>query len=180
MYRRFGVGALLLAALLVVLSRGAAGAGRRGPAAGEEQEVRALWVQRTSLTSPTAILSLVESAKDAGFNTLLVQVRGRGDAYYASRLEPRGSALSKQPLSFDPLALVVAQGHRAGLRVHAWVNVNLISDADPPTARNHVVYEHPEWLMVPREIAVEMTGLDRRSPEYLGRLSRYARAHSDQ
>jgi uncharacterized lipoprotein YddW (UPF0748 family) len=180
MSRRLGVGALLLAALPVVLSRGAAGAGRGVPAAGEEAEVRALWVQRTSLTSPTAIVSLVASAKDAGFNTLLVQVRGRGDAYYDSRLEPRGSALSKQPLSFDPLALVVAQGHRAGLRVHAWVNVNLISDADPPAARNHVVYEHPEWLMVPREIALEMAGLDRRSPEYLGRLSRYARAHSDQ
>src|SRR5687767_13183237 len=68
------------------------------------QEVRALWVLRTSLSSPAAVQHLVQSARDNGFNTLLVQVRGRGDAYYQSRLEPRAAELSKQPDTFDPLA----------------------------------------------------------------------------
>src|SRR5688500_12917070 len=40
-------------------------------------ETRALWVLRTSLTSPASIASLVEAARQHGFNTLLVQVRGR-------------------------------------------------------------------------------------------------------
>src|SRR4051794_32968608 len=44
-------------------------------------EVRALWVLRSSLASPASIAALVQSARDHGFNTLLVQVRGRGDAY---------------------------------------------------------------------------------------------------
>ena len=52
-------------------------------------EVRALWVLRTSLTTPSAIATLVKTAHDHGFNTLLVQVRGRGDAYYTTALEPR-------------------------------------------------------------------------------------------
>ncbi len=95
-------------------------------------------------------------AKNGGFNTLIVQVRGRGDAYYDSRYEPRPALLAKQPASFDPLELMVERAHRAGLKVHAWVNVNLVSDAEPPAARQHIVYLHPEWLMVPRPLAEDL------------------------
>src|SRR6266853_1119002 len=109
----------------------------RGTLNAANPEVRALWVQRTTLTSAPAIVSLVETAKAAGFNTLLVQVRGRGDAYYTSRFEPRGAALARQDRSFDPLELAIAAAHHAGLRVHAWVNVNLIADADLPAAETH-------------------------------------------
>ena len=119
----------------------------------QTSEIRALWVQRGSLLSPSSIIAVVDTAKSGGFNTLIVQVRGRGDAYYNSRHEPRSPLLAKQPSSFDPLDLMVQRAHRAGLKVHAWVNVNLISDAEPPRARKHIVYTHPEWLMVPRTIA---------------------------
>jgi uncharacterized lipoprotein YddW (UPF0748 family) len=142
-------------------------------------EVRAMWVQRASLTSPGSILAVVETAKERGFNTLIVQVRGRGDAYYSSRNEPRPAALSRQPASFDPLQLMLASAHRAGLKVHAWVNVNLVSDPDPPAARSHLVYTHPEWLMVPKSLAVDLAKVSPRDPKYLRRLSEYARARSD-
>src|SRR4249919_2563604 len=39
--------------------------------------VRGLWVDRTRLTSPQAIDAAVASAVKDGFNTLIVQVRGR-------------------------------------------------------------------------------------------------------
>jgi len=146
------------------------------PASGE---VRALWVQRATITSPSSIRALVQSAKAAGFNTLLVQVRGRGDAYYQSKLEPRPAALSRQPLTFDPLETVLAEAHQAGLRVHAWVNANLVSDAEPSLLPEHLVYTHPEWLMVPRDLAADLWTVNPRSDEYLAALSRYARAHSD-
>jgi uncharacterized lipoprotein YddW (UPF0748 family) len=56
------------------------------------------------------------------------------------------------------------------------VNVNLISSAtELPTARDHVIYRHPEWLMVPRSLAEGLIGIDPHSPEYLGRLARYVR-----
>jgi uncharacterized lipoprotein YddW (UPF0748 family) len=173
---RFGLCALVLAAICTTASSGL-GADVRG--AGAATEVRALWVQRTTLTSAPAIVSLVETAKAAGFNTLLVQVRGRGDAYYNSRLEPRGSALSRQDPSFDPLELVIAAAHHAGLGVHAWVNVNLVADADLPAADGHLVYTHPEWLMVPRDLSTGPSSVDYRNPEYVARLARYARAHSE-
>jgi uncharacterized lipoprotein YddW (UPF0748 family) len=42
-----------------------------------------------------------------------------------------------------------------------------------------VIYRHPEWLMVPRELAVEMLAMDPRGPDYIGRLARWGRANSD-
>jgi uncharacterized lipoprotein YddW (UPF0748 family) len=68
-----------------------------------QDEVRALWVVRTTLSSPSAIATMVASAKTGGFNTLLVQIRGRSDAYSQHGLEPRASALAGRP-DFDPLA----------------------------------------------------------------------------
>jgi uncharacterized lipoprotein YddW (UPF0748 family) len=142
-------------------------------------EVRALWVQRGSLASPASITAVVARAKAGGFNTLIVQVRGRGDAYYNSRHEPRSSLLAKQPDSFDPLGLMLERAHRAGLKVHAWINVNLVSDAQPPSSRRHIVYARPEWLMVPRPLAEDLARTNPRNPAYLKRLSDYARARSD-
>ena len=55
-------------------------------------------VVRNTLTSPEKIRAMVEKAGDS-FNTLIVQVRGRGDAYYRSRQEPRALELKDQPLS---------------------------------------------------------------------------------
>jgi uncharacterized lipoprotein YddW (UPF0748 family) len=141
-----------------------------------DQEVRALWVVRTSLTSRAAIEAMIAAARTSGFNTLLVQIRGRADAYYRSGVEPRASALSSEP-ALDPLATTLALAHEAGLQVHAWVNVNLVAGVNElPAARDHVVYRHPEWLMVPRALAEDFQTLDPRSPQYLGRLARYVRA----
>ena len=140
-----------------------------------QDEVRALWVVRTSLSSPAAIGTMVDTARASGFNALLVQIRGRADAYYADALEPRAAALAAQP-AFDPLAVTIARAHAAGLHVHAWINVNLVAGVNVlPAARDHVVYRHPEWLMVPRPIAEDLIAVDPRSPEYLGRLTRYVR-----
>jgi len=143
-------------------------------------EVRALWVLRSSLTSPASIAALVRSAHDHGFNTLLVQVRGRGDAYFSGGIEPRAADLQRQPLTFDPLATVLESAHAVGLDVHAWVNVNLVSSAaDLPIARTHVVNRHPEWLMVPRDVAQDLARVGPRSPAYVGRLARWTRGQAD-
>jgi uncharacterized lipoprotein YddW (UPF0748 family) len=143
-----------------------------------QDEVRALWVVRTTLTSPSAIATMVKEAKNGGFNTLLVQVRGRGDAYFQNGVEPRPASLAAQP-AFDPLAATIAAAHTAGLQVHAWINVNLIaSAAELPTAHEHVIFRHPEWLMVPRALADELSSADPHSPGYVGRLARYARNQS--
>jgi uncharacterized lipoprotein YddW (UPF0748 family) len=142
-------------------------------------EIRALWVLRTTLASPDTIAAMVRSAREHGFNTLLVQVRGRGDAYYNGGLEPRAAELQRQPAGFDPLAAVLEAGHAAGLRVHAWINVNLVSSAvDLPIAQGHLIHRHPSWLMVPRDIAQDLASVPPESPAYVGKLARWARAQT--
>jgi uncharacterized lipoprotein YddW (UPF0748 family) len=164
---------LLVCAIALLIVAAAAPFGAPAPA-----QTRALWVTRTTLTSPAAIKQMVAAADAGGFNTLLVQVRGRGDAYYAGTLEPRAAELAGKP-TFDPLATVIAEAHAAGIKVHAWVAVNLVSSSvSLPASRDHVIYRAPEWLMVPRELAAEMKKIDLRSPAYLGRLARWTRAHS--
>jgi len=170
------VTASLCAAAIAVLTTGVAG--RAAEVDSHAGEVRALWVTRTTLATPGSIAQMVNAAQSGGFNTLLVQVRGRGDAYYKSQFEPRAAEIERQP-DFDPLAETVRLAHGAGLKVHAWVAVNLVSSAaELPQARQHIIYRQPDWLMVPREIAAEMMSVDPRSPEYLGRLARWTRAHA--
>jgi uncharacterized lipoprotein YddW (UPF0748 family) len=104
-------------------------------------------------------------------------VRGRGDAYFSSTIEPRADALAGQPADFDPLDAVLVRAHAQGLRVHAWIDVNLISSATEfSSSRSHVVWRHPDWLMVPRPLAFDLAHTDVRSPEYVGKLARWTRA----
>jgi uncharacterized lipoprotein YddW (UPF0748 family) len=145
-------------------------------AASRTPEIRGLWVLRGSLTSPDRIDRLVQSASRSGFNTLLLQVRGRGDAYYDSALEPRGAGVAS---AFDPLAYAIAAAGKAGLRVHVWFNTNLIaSTAMMPTSRTHIVNAHPEWLMVPRPIAADLARLGPRHSRYVPRLVEWTKRNA--
>ena len=163
------------------LNAGAPDNAGRPTSAPAADEVRGLWVLRTSLTSPKSIGAVVREAQAGGFNTLLVQVRGRGEAYYESVVDPRASDLDGQPAAFDPLAVTLALAHQAGLRVHAWVNIDLVSSATSlPRSREHVVSRHPEWLMVPKALADELRSVDVRSPAYVGRIARWTRSASAQ
>jgi uncharacterized lipoprotein YddW (UPF0748 family) len=169
-----------LVAVSVLRTGAAPPSPQNGQAAETTLHTRALWVTRTTLGSPDAIRQMVRAADAGGFNTLIVQVRGRGDSYFNGTLEPRASELMAKA-AFDPLATVLDEAHAAGLKVHAWVAVNLVSSSVTlPAAREHVIYRSPEWLMVPRELAAEMKKVDVRSPAYIGRLARWTRAHASE
>src|SRR5256885_3192254 len=147
-------------------------------AAAAANEVRALWVVRTTLTSPEKIRTMVQSAKENGFNTLIVQVRGRGDAFYHSRREPRAAELKDQPPEFDPLAVTLAEAKLQGLKVHAWLNTSLLANLDAlPTDPKHVYNRHPEWLAVPRPVAAELYRMSPRDPRYRARIVEWSKAN---
>jgi uncharacterized lipoprotein YddW (UPF0748 family) len=141
-------------------------------------EVRALWVVRTTLTTPEKIKGLVKAAADNGFNTLIVQVRGRGDAYYNSRVEPRAVELKDQPISFDPLAVTIDEAHKRGLKVHAWLNTSLLANLDAlPADHSHVYNKHPEWLAVPKAVAAELYGVSPTDPVYRQKIVEWSKAN---
>ncbi len=141
-------------------------------------EVRALWVVRTTLTSLPKIQAMVKAASDNGFNTLIVQVRGRGDAYYRSSREPRAAELKDQSPEFDPLAVTLAEAKQRGLKVHAWLNTSLLANLDAlPTDPKHVYNRHPDWLAVPRPVAAELYKMSPRDPRYRARIVEWSKAN---
>jgi uncharacterized lipoprotein YddW (UPF0748 family) len=124
-----------------------------GASAPAPSEMRGLWVVRTALVSPQAVDQVVDQAAEAGFNALFVQVRGRGDAFYASRLAARSPLLERQPRDFDPFARLLARARSRRIEVHAWVNVLLAAHFGQPLPKGHVLQKHPEWAMVPQSAA---------------------------
>ena len=165
---------LLLGTLTPSLGQGA----KSSVSPAQKNEIRALWVVRTTLTSPEKIRTMVEDASRNGFNTLIVQVRGRGDAYYRSRREPRAIELKDQSLSFDPLAVTLVEAKRRGLRVHAWINTSLLANLDAlPDDPRHVYNRHPGWLAVPRAVAAELYEMSPRDPRYRARIVEWSKAN---
>ncbi|TMG69762.1 MAG: hypothetical protein E6H86_02240 [Chloroflexi bacterium] len=95
------------------------------PIALGEAEYRALWVDafHDGIKSPAQVEKLVADARRANLNTLLVQVRKTGDAYFNRSDEPRAKDITG-PRDFDPLAYVIRLAHASvpRIEVHAWVN----------------------------------------------------------
>ena len=88
-------------------------------------QYRAIWVDafHDGIKSPAQVEKLVSDARRANLNTLIVQVRKAGDAYFNRADEPRAKDIAG-PRDFDPLAYVVRLAHASvpRIEVHAWVN----------------------------------------------------------
>ncbi|MGH2450154.1 MAG: glycoside hydrolase family 10 protein [Candidatus Limnocylindria bacterium] len=111
---------------------------------------KALWVVRDRIVTARAIEDLLADAVTRGIRDLVVQVRGRGDAYYRSELEPRSEALADE--AFDPLEKLVRDGAAVGVRIHAWGNVFFVwshPERAMPRSERHLVNAQPEWLLRP-------------------------------
>jgi uncharacterized lipoprotein YddW (UPF0748 family) len=96
-------------------------------------------------------------------------------------LAPRDAAASQGDAAdgFDAVREMLKEVRERSLRAHVWIDVTLAAYAgELPGSRDHVLYQHPEWLMVPRELAGEILGIDVRSPAYLGRLARWTRLNT--
>ncbi len=77
---------------------------------------------------------MFNKVKSAGLNTVIVQVRSHGDAYYNSSLYPYSkecsSTVGVSPL-YDPLEIMVEYAKKYTLSIHAWINpFRLMSDTD--------------------------------------------------
>lgn len=111
---------------------------------------KAMWVVRHTLLSRESIDRMLSRALEGGFNTLFVQVCGRGDSYFPSRVfPPAEDYLQRVGDSYDPLDYVLKKAHAAGISVHVWTNALLVWSAPrPPRDSSHVVNARPEWTMV--------------------------------
>lgn len=87
-------------------------------------ELRAVWVDafHDGFKTPAQVDDLVAWARAANLNALFVQVRRRGDAYYAKSFEPRTEDPDLAP-GFDALQYLIDRAHQGPqrLQVHAWL-----------------------------------------------------------
>jgi uncharacterized lipoprotein YddW (UPF0748 family) len=118
---------------------------------------RLLWVTRWDYHSPKELESLIRLAAQARFSDVLFQVRGEGTVFYRSALEPWASELTggdagdvgRDP-GWDPLAEAVAQAHRYGLRLHAYMNMmpGWGQRQLAPASSGQLFSTHRDWFLV--------------------------------
>ncbi len=109
--------------------------------------MRAVWVTRWDYRTAEDVREIVRNCDDAGFDTLLFQVRGNATVFYRSSLEPWAEQLGWRDPGFDPLALAIELAHERGMDLHAWVNVvPAWWGSAPPDDPRHLWHTHPEWF----------------------------------
>lgn len=110
--------------------------------------VRGVWVARFHYHYPDDIKTIMANCAASGFNTVFWQVRGEGTVAYPSRIEPWSREYDYRDPGFDPLAIAVAEAHRHGLRIEAYVNVMPgWKGKQPPPISNQLYHTHPEWFL---------------------------------
>ena len=111
----------------------------------EAFNVRALWIVRDHVTTRKKIDDIVKFAEENNYNHLFVQVRGRGDAYYNSKLVPRSHLLTDT--NFDPLEYILTLAKGTKLKIHAWLNTYYLwSSPQKPIQNDHILLNHSDWL----------------------------------
>ncbi len=125
-------------------------------------QYRAMWVSylewmNTDFSSETAFLAdlttMLDNCVSLGLNTVILQVRPFGDAFYPSEYYPWSHFITGtqgQAPSFDPLALMVSEAHARSLAVEAWINPYRLrlNETRPETlADTNLYYTHPDWVV---------------------------------
>ena len=116
-------------------------------------EFRGIWVataynldfakQATAAEFKASFRSLAVRIAAMGFNTIMFQVRPSCDAIYKSSINPwsrwltgeEGKALDG---GFDPLAFMIAESHRNGLKFYAWMNPYRVGQTDVSAASTYL------------------------------------------
>lgn len=130
------------------------------------REMRAVWIATvanidwpTSSTAPYAVqkeeyVKLLDYYKSLNFNTVIVQIRTSGDAFYPSKFAPwsrylTGKEGQKPNTSEDPLSWMILEAHNRGLEFHAWLNpyratMNLDTKVLSP---EHDFFKNRDWMI---------------------------------
>ena len=97
------------------------------------------------MVSKKSIDEMIQFAVLNRFNNIVIQVRGRGDAFYNSKFVPKSSLI--KDLDFDPLAYVLPTAKEKGLKVHVWLNAYLLwSSSVKPIQNEHLANTKIEWI----------------------------------
>lgn len=118
-----------------------------GPAAPPALQ-RCLWITRWDWRTPGDVRTAIENAANAGFTTVMFQVRGNGTVLYPSRIEVWSEQYQFQDPGFDPLHTAIETAHGRGVKLLAWLNVTPgWRGADAPKDARQLWAQRPEWFL---------------------------------
>ena len=133
------------------------------PKAATNEDMKAVWITTVynkdwpsvgSRNNPEAqkqeFIRILEDVKNLGLNTVVVQVRPKGDALYKSNINPWSEVLTgvqgKDP-GYDPLAFIIEEAHKRGIQVHAWLNPYRVTTSGTninSLSENHFARKNPQ------------------------------------
>ncbi|MGE4619839.1 MAG: family 10 glycosylhydrolase [Planctomycetota bacterium] len=111
---------------------------------------KALWITRWDYLTESEVRTCIKNAAEAGFDTVLFQVRGNGTVFYRTELEPWAEEFDHQDPGFDPLAVACQEAQRFNISIHAWINAvpGWRGDQPPPeTDPAQLWHAHPDWFL---------------------------------
>ncbi|MBK7095358.1 MAG: family 10 glycosylhydrolase [Saprospiraceae bacterium] len=132
----------------------------------EDRELRAVWIatvlnldwpgiSQDASNQKQSFISMIDSLKKININAVFFQVRTECDALYNSSYEPWSRYLTGTQGSdpgYDPLSFAIAECHKRGIELHAWLNPYRINvsttDGGNYYAETNIYKEHPEWALV--------------------------------
>jgi len=114
-----------------------------------DPEARVLWFTRFEYQTEDKIREVIRKARQANFNIILFQVRGKADAFYFSSYESWSDRFGYNYPGFDPLQVAIDEAHRNGIELHAYMNAFTVwSGPTPPASPIHIYNTHRDWVMV--------------------------------
>lgn len=137
----------------------------RGSGSGE---VRGIWLSyldlgpllknRSESAFTASIREVMDDIADLGLNTVYAQVRPFGDALYDSAYFPASylftgeeGEIGSQP--YDALEIMVAEAHRRGLKIEAWLNPYRVRTSDKALSD-----DNPAWELLESGGAIRYDG----------------------
>lgn len=111
--------------------------------------VRGTWITNvasTAMQSPDHIKKTIGHCKRNGLTDIFVVVWNRGVTMYPSKIVKKYIGIEQDTLykGFDPLKIFVEEGHKAGLRVHAWFEFGF-SYAYKDSSEQLWLQKYPHW-----------------------------------
>lgn len=132
--------------------------------AADNRDLRAVWISTVySADYPSTtnnedaqkkeFIEKLEQAQELGLNTVVVQVRPKGDALYESELNPWSAVLTGvqgMDPGYDPMAFMIKETHKRGMEFHAWMNPYRITTSGTDLAvlsADNMARQHPDWIL---------------------------------
>ena len=117
-----------------------------------QAEIRAFWAPPWDINSREKIDRLVVDAACNNFNTIVAEIRYRGDALYVPNKNIR-TYINPENISsileedFDPLQYLIDKSGRYNIQVYAWVTTFVATTRREDTiSKNNVYNKNPEWV----------------------------------